>query len=133
MVSSPFLGIADNATLIFDVPSSDTTEDDLGNVISATSPRRVRAFLKRNLGKQKTIVRNDSIDESATYYEGYCVSPMILPLGVKRGDWAEMDLSGDKGFFYLDSINPKFGSGGIGEILVPETGTAIEGWFQAKK
>jgi len=130
-MASPF-ELLKNASLTFEIAGQGTTEDDLGNVVAVTGDRLVTAYLKRaSAGKQKVVTRFAGIEESAVWFEGYCVSPQRLPDAIVEHAWARAEIGGVEGYFCLGMVNPPYGRGGIGTLIESSAGTKIEGWFQA--
>lgn len=134
-MTTPFPDFVRNTTLVFDVPTGDLTQDDVGNAIAETTSIRVTATLKAKLPSYgAAIQRAPEVDETAMYLEGYCLEPMKLPLSILPKNWAKATWSNTPGFFYLnDPINPPYGREGIGAIVEQSAGTKIVGWFQTSR
>lgn len=132
---TPFPSFVENATLLFDVPTGELTQDEVGNAIAETVSVRVTAMLKAKVPAYGVAIqRAPEIDEAATYLEGFCLEPMQLPLSILPKNWAKATWSGIPGFFYLnDPINPPYGREGIGAVLEQSAGTKIVGWFQTSR
>lgn len=131
---SPFAGLAENATMIFKIPSGAVTYDEVGNAVQGTTNVTVSVYLKKDeRTSTPRLPQLPGVDESAFYCSGFCVDPMILPASVAPQTWAICTWSGINGFFYLDApINPPHGREGIGAILESVQGTKLTGWFQLK-
>lgn len=137
-MASPFLGLADNCTLNFNVPTGEIVADEVGNVVDEIRSLQVRAFLKKQsdakAGLANRFNRLPGVAEDAWLLEGYCVSPMILPNSIAPQMIAIADFAGVKGQFVLVApINPPYGRAGIGAIVEQSAGTKIVGWFQVSK
>jgi hypothetical protein len=134
-MASPFLGLADNCTLKFDVPTGEIVTDEVGNVVDEIRSLQVRAFLKKQSDAKAGVAnRLPGVAEDAWLLEGYCVSPMILPNSIAPQMTAIADFAGVEGRFVLAApINPPYGRAGIGAIVEKSAGTKIVGWFQVSK
>lgn len=133
---TPFPDFVENTTLVFDVPTGELTQDEVGNAIAETASIRVTAMLKvKTLTfSNSKIQRAPEIDEGALLLEGYCLEPMKLPLSILPKNWAEATWSGQPGYFYLnDPVNPPYGREGIGAVMEESAGTKIMGWFQTSR
>lgn len=130
-MGSPFESLK-NGTLTFEISGSGTTTDELGNVVAnSSSDRRVEVYLKRAAGKQKVMTRFAGVEETAVWFEGYCVAPQTLPTTIVEHMWARAEIGGTEGYFCLGMINAPYGRAGIGSLVEKSAGTKIEGWFQA--
>ncbi|MFM7367784.1 MAG: hypothetical protein ACKO2Z_08285, partial [Sphaerospermopsis kisseleviana] len=106
-MASPFIGL-ENATIIFQSSTGGTTQDEWGNVVDSEGNVTVRAFLKVPKTAGKIPKPNvPGLSQDAVYFEGYAVTPMILPSSIKQGSWGTATIGGMAGKFYLDEfINP---------------------------
>ena len=135
-MASPFPDFVRNTTLVFEVPTGELAQDEVGNAVAETTSIRVTAMLKvKTLTfSNSKIQRAPEIDESALLLEGYCLEPMVLPHSILPKNWAAATWSGQPGFFYLnDPINPPYGREGIGALVESSAGTKIIGWFQTDR
>lgn len=134
-MSSPFSGIAENATLIFYVPTGSLSYDSLGNAVAATAPIPIVVKLKTQSAYQVARTeKQPGIDEAAILFEGICINPMILDARVLALNWADCIWNRQNGYFHLNApINPPHGRDGIGAIIEPVLGTTFTGWFQEKR
>lgn len=131
-MASPFLGLADNCTLKFDVPTGEIVTDEVGNVVDEIRSVQVRTFLKKQSDAKAAMTnRLPGVAEDAWLLEGYCVNPMILPQAIAPQMIAIANFAGVDGQFVLAApINPPYGRAGIGAIVERSAGTKIVGWFQ---
>lgn len=131
---SPFADL-DNATISFQISLNvPVKQDQWGNTVDNQISLPVKAFLKSPDTMMISKIPRPNVpglNQDAIYFEGYAVSPMILPSSIKQGSWGNATIGGMVGTFYLEKfINPPYGKGGIGLIVQNAAGTRIEGWFQ---
>lgn len=141
-MTSPFLGIADNATITFKSVADYPVRDELGNVTVATDDLVCRAYLKgSDRSSRPDNFRPPGISPDAWYCEGYVVDiyddnglstgNTKLPTTVVAPCWAECSFSGNPGYLYIiPPINPPHGREGIGAVIESVAGTKLSGWFQ---
>lgn len=131
---SPFKTF-ENATLLFEVPTGQTTTDDRGNVIDEIKTIRIKAFLKKaDDALARQVNRTQEIDNAAWLLSGYATEPMILPASIKPNARATVTFAGHEGLFILlGPINGAYGREGIAAIQEGVTGTKISGFFQVQR
>lgn len=127
---SEFLGL-ETATLQFQQAGNTSTTDVWGNIQPTIAPVAVDCYLKI-VSDQKTttlLQQKQRSEPDAVAMQGYCVTPQILPAGIKEEDEALMTWNDRAGKFVLVLINPPYGRQGIGALIEQEAGTKILGWF----
>jgi hypothetical protein len=101
------LGLLQNATLTFQLPTEDPELDELGNAIAHTENFVLLAYLKpAQMGGLKG---DESKGETTTRMgmSGYCVEPQFLPAGIVPGQHAIATIAGIEGDFYLSlAVSP---------------------------
>lgn len=127
-MSSPYAEF-ENATIAFEIAKRTAGTNAAGNRKITQEIQPVRACLK--VGKPKND-RPASVPESAEFWEGHAIDPMILPPELKPLASGKAELSGYSGKFTLDSgtLNAPHGRAGIGALMEEAQGTFFSGWFE---
>ena len=94
-----------NAILTFQVPTGESSIDDLGNPVIVTESLVVHAFMKESRRSSRQATETDRASEAALLsLEGRCLEPAELPPTLLVGAKAKAVIGGVEGDFYLEPV-----------------------------
>ena len=122
-MASPFTLVA-NATATFNLPTTGTITDSLGNVRPVTQQVTATLFLRAAPDQQP--VDLPGVEATTVVLSGYAVNPMALDTRIRNGTTGTLSWQGRTHTFTVNARNETYGDTGfIAETLTSKRGDDI--------